>query len=116
MNQSWLPLARAMDKREAILNRRSQPARLNSTEAATLLGVCEAELAILANKKILSPLGSPSQNATKWWAREDIESITESRPALEKITRTLYSYRRTRNFRATKPESENSAVTQPQAA
>lgn len=105
-----------MDKREAILSRRFQPARLNSTETATLLGVSEADLAVLANKKVLVPLGSPSPNATKWWAKEDIESITQNRPLLDRITRTLYSYRRTRNFRATKPEFENSAVTEPQAA
>jgi hypothetical protein len=56
----------------ALLNSRRLPARLNSTEAALLLGFQEHDIPALLAAGLLRPLGKPAQNAPKYFAAVEI--------------------------------------------
>lgn len=52
----------------ALLNCRRLPGRLNTLEAALLLGFQEHDIALLVAAKLLVPLGKPAPNAPKYFA------------------------------------------------
>jgi hypothetical protein len=80
--------ATAADK-FAVLNCRRLPARLNSAEAALLLGVQEHDIAILIAAKLIAPLGKPAQNAPKYFAATEVLARAEDRDWLSKATSAL---------------------------
>jgi hypothetical protein len=51
-----------------LLNCRRLPGRLNTTEAAVLLGFQEHDIPVLIAGKLLTPLGRPAPNAPKYFA------------------------------------------------
>jgi hypothetical protein len=55
-------------ERLALLNCRRLPGRLNTSEAALLLGFQEHDIALLIAAKLLLPLGKPAPNAPKYFA------------------------------------------------
>src|SRR5260370_40164838 len=56
----------------ALLNCRRLPGRLNTSEAALLLGFQEHDIALLVAAKLLVPLGKPAPNAPKYLAAVQI--------------------------------------------
>ena len=52
----------------SLLNCRRLPGRLNTTEAAILLGFQEHDIPALTFAKLLAPLGKPATNAPKYFA------------------------------------------------
>src|ERR1043165_5163632 len=56
----------------ALLNCRRLPGRLNTSEAALLLGFQEHDIALLMAAKLLVPLGKPAPNAPKYFAAVEI--------------------------------------------
>jgi hypothetical protein len=73
----------------ALLNCRRLPGRLNSTEAAVILGFKEHDIPTLVAAKLLSPLGRPASNAPKYFASIDIQARAEDRDWLSQATRCL---------------------------
>src|SRR5207244_9073547 len=63
----------------ALLNCRRLPGRLNTSEAALLLGFQEHDIALLVTAKLLVPLGKPAPNAPEYFAAVQIaERASES--------------------------------------
>jgi hypothetical protein len=56
----------------ALLNCRRLPARLNTSEAALLLGFQEHDIAVLIAARLLAPLGKPAANSPKYFAAVEI--------------------------------------------
>jgi hypothetical protein len=73
----------------AVLNCRRLPARLNTTEAAILLGFGEHDIGPLITAKLLVPLGKPAQNSPKYFAAIDIVTRAEDRGWLSEATKTI---------------------------
>jgi len=84
----------------ALLNCRRLPARLNTSEAAVLLGVQEHDIAPLVAAKLLTPLGKPATNAPKYFASVEIIACAESSSWLSEATKTLAKHWRTKNHRS----------------
>ena len=102
----------------ALLNARRLPGRLNTTEAAVLLGFQEHDITALIGAGLLSPLGKPAHNAPKYFAAVDIIELSQDREWLSRATRALAKYWLVKNSRKTPraavakdTESEVSAVT-----
>src|SRR5438477_6435201 len=70
----------------ALLNSRRLPARLNSSEAALLLGFQEHDIPTLMAAGLLRPLGKPAQNAPKYFAAVEILARGEDRVWLTSAT------------------------------
>jgi len=83
----------------ALLNCRRLPARLNTCEAAILLGVQEHDITPLVAAKLLSPLGKPASNAPKYFAATEIVNRTIDSEWLAKATKALAKYWQLKNQR-----------------
>jgi hypothetical protein len=79
----------SLDNALALLNCRRLPARLNTSEAAVLLGVQEHDIAPLIAAKLLAPLGKPAPNAPKYFASVEIIQRMESTSWLSEATKIL---------------------------
>ena len=77
------------EQRLAVLNCRRLPGRLNTTEAAMLLGMQEHDIAPLIAARLLLPLGKPAQNAPKYFAAIDILARAENRDWLSEATKAI---------------------------
>ena len=75
-----------------LLNCRRLPARLNTTEAAVLLGFQEHDIPTLVAAKCLSPLGRPAPNAPKYFAAVEILAVGQDRDWLERATKALAKF------------------------
>jgi hypothetical protein len=75
--------------RLAVLNCRRLPGRVNTSEAALLLGLQEHDIAPLISAKLLEPLGKPAPNAPKYFASVEIVARAESPAWLSDATKTL---------------------------
>jgi hypothetical protein len=73
----------------ALLNCRRLPARLNSTEAALLLGFHDHDIAPLVAARLLIPLGKPAENAPKYFASVEIVERAGSPEWLSSATKAL---------------------------
>jgi hypothetical protein len=87
----------------ALLNCLRVPARLNTTEAAVLLGVQEHDIPTLVAAKMLSPLGKPAPNAPKYFAAIDVQECAQDRGWLDQATKALARHwlKKNRGKRAT---------------
>jgi len=83
----------------ALLNCRRLPGRLNTCEAALLLGVQEHDMAPLVTAKLIIPLGKPAQNAPKYFAAVEIIERANDSEWLTRATKTLAKYWQTKNGR-----------------
>jgi hypothetical protein len=72
-----------------VLNCRRLPGRLNTAEAALLLGFQEHDIALLIAAKLLVPLGKPARNAPKYFAAVEIVANAADSEWLAKATRRL---------------------------
>jgi hypothetical protein len=91
----------------ALLNCLHMPARLNTTEAAVLLGFQEHDIPVLVTAKLLSPLGKPAPNAPKYFAAVDVQDCARNREWLDQATKTLAKHWHRKN--QTKSRSECSS-------
>ena|SRR5882724_738606 len=73
----------------ALLNCRRLPGRLNTSEAALLLGFHEHDIAFLIAAKLLLPLGRPAPNAPKYFAAVDIAERASDSEWLSSATKQL---------------------------
>jgi hypothetical protein len=73
----------------ALLNCRRLPGRLNTLEAALLLGFQEHDISLLIAAKLLVPLGKPASNAPKYFAAVEIAERASSSEWLSSATRLL---------------------------
>jgi len=73
----------------ALLNCRRLPGRLNTSEAAVLLGFQEHDIALLVAGKLLVPLGKPAANAPKYFAAVEIAERAANTEWLSSATKVL---------------------------
>jgi hypothetical protein len=73
----------------ALLNCRRLPGRLNTSEAAVLLGFQEHDIAVLIAAKLLVPLGRPAPNAPKYFAAAEIAERASDLEWLSNATKQL---------------------------
>jgi hypothetical protein len=73
----------------AVLNCRRLPGRLNTLEAALLLGFQEHDIATLIAAKLLVPLGKPAPNSPKYFAAVEIAELASNTKWLSSATKVL---------------------------
>jgi hypothetical protein len=73
----------------AFLNCRRLPGRLNTSEAALLLGFQEHDIAFLIAAKLLAPLGKPAPNAPKYFAAAAIAERASDAKWLSNATKEV---------------------------
>jgi hypothetical protein len=83
----------------ALLNCRRLPGRLNSAEAALLLGFQEHDISTLVMTRLLAPLGKPASNAPKYFAAVEVEALARDREWLGQATKALAKYWVVKNHR-----------------
>jgi hypothetical protein len=66
------------------------PARLNSAQAAAILGIGAHDIAVLVHSKLLKPLGNPPKGSVKYFSSEEIMQKSQDTAWLAKATQTLY--------------------------
>jgi hypothetical protein len=79
------------------------PARLDALQAALLLGFQEYEIQVLMQLKLLKPLGSPAQNAHKYFSSAEILQLSTDRDWLDKATRSVARHWKERPRKHDKP-------------
>src|ERR1700722_17550698 len=80
-----------------LLNCRRLPGRLNTTEAAVLLGFQEHDITPLVAAKLLTPLGKPAPNAPKYFAAIEVKAFSEDRDWLDRATKAITSHWKRKN-------------------
>jgi hypothetical protein len=75
-----------------LLNLVRLPGRLNSQQAALVLGFAEHDLPILVAAKLLKPLGSPKSNAVKYFSATEVAKAAGDEKWLNRATRAIYNY------------------------
>ncbi len=85
-----------MEKRE-FLELRHLPARLDSHQAAWLLGFEPEHIPILTKSGLLRPLGRPAQNGPKYFSSATIQELARDPKWLGKASDTLVGYWQARN-------------------
>jgi hypothetical protein len=93
----------------ALLSCRRLPGRLNTSEAALLLGFQEHDITRLILAKILKPLGKPAPNAPKYFAAIEILAKTEDRNWLSEATRIIAKHWLRKNSARTLTSASRSA-------
>src|SRR5437773_7314358 len=73
----------------ALLSCRRLPGRLNTSEAALLLGCQEHDIAPLIAAKLLVPLGKPAPNAPKYFAAMEIAERASNAEWLSSATKVI---------------------------
>jgi len=76
------------------------PGRLNSPQAAALLGFLPHDIPVLVAKKLLRPLGKPLHSAPKYFAAIDIEKLAKDPAWLNKAAQTMSDHWKGRNASA----------------
>src|SRR5213592_1872145 len=79
----------------ALLNCRRLPGRLNTSEAALLLGFQEHDIAA----RLLIPLGKPAPNAPKYFAAVEVTTCAGDLEWLSNATKLIAKYWRRKNER-----------------
>ena len=73
------------------------PARLDTQQAAMILGFQEHDIPVLVSDGHLEPLGKPMQNMRKYFARVQIMELAESPSWLAKATKSIYQHWQCKN-------------------
>jgi hypothetical protein len=81
--------AASAQERFVVLNCRRLPGRLNTSEAALLLGFQEHDIAPLMAAKLLVPLGKPAPNAPKYFAAVEIAERASDSEWLSSATKQV---------------------------
>jgi len=75
-----------------LLNLRRLPARLTAEQAAPLVGCQVHDLPVLVKARLLKPLGTPRQQAVKYYSSADISKLAQDVAWLHKATKAIYAY------------------------
>ena len=94
----------------ALLNCRRLPARLNSTDAAVLLGVQDHDVSVLIRAKLLVPLGKPAVNAPKFFAAVEVAERASNPEWLSIATKVIAKHWRRKNRRCAVADGYNTAL------
>jgi hypothetical protein len=94
-----------------MLNCRRLPGRLNTSEAALLLGFQEHDIAVLVAAKLLVPLGKPALNAPKYFAAVEIAARASDSEWLSGATKQLTKHWLRKNQRKSKCRSSAAQFT-----
>lgn len=73
------------------------PARINTEQAACVIGCQPHDIPVLVSAALLKPLGDPEPNAVKYFCRDEITELCRDRRWLSKVTDTLYRHWRAKN-------------------
>src|SRR5260221_13440931 len=73
------------------------PGRLTTEEADWHLGFSPHDIPVLVAHKLLKPLGSPPQNATRYFAGPDLEKVRTDSKWLDRASATLIRHWRKKN-------------------
>jgi hypothetical protein len=76
---------------------RHLPARLTVIETSWYLGFSENDIPVLASHRLLKPVGSPTQNSTKYYALKDLKKLHEDLRWINRASVTLYHYWQLKN-------------------
>jgi hypothetical protein len=98
----------------ALLNCRRLPGRLNTSEAALLLGFQDHDIPVLVAARLIFPLGIPAANAPKYFSSVDVIANAENPEWLARATRALARHWLFKNSR--KQPGRVNRVTLPAAA
>jgi hypothetical protein len=79
------------------------PGRLTVAEAAWYLGFGEHDISVLVGHRLLTPLGNPAQNCTKYFASFELEKLRRDRKWNDRATALLTHHWRVINGRPAKP-------------
>ena len=82
-----------------LLNCRRLPGRLDSEQAAILLGFHEHDIGPLVSGGLIKPLGNPASNSPKYFASVVIEGLAADERWLDRATRALGKYWSDKNSR-----------------
>jgi hypothetical protein len=75
------------------------PARLDATQTAWFLGFEPQEIPMLVAAGLLTPLGHPARNSTKFFATETLEQFRRDEKWLSRASDAIRNYWRERNAR-----------------
>jgi len=87
----------------AVLNVRRLPGRLDSNQAASVLGFAAHDLSELVRRRLLKPVGRPEKNAVKYFAAADIEALAKDPVWISDATNAIYKHWKEKNRRKTRP-------------
>jgi hypothetical protein len=73
------------------------PARLDSRQVSAILGFQEHDIPVLVSAKLLKPLGKPASNSPKYFARLEIEGLTQDHKWLSIATQVIYDHWKKKN-------------------
>jgi hypothetical protein len=99
-------------ERERFLNLRNLPAQLSATETSHLLGCAPHDVPVLVAKGLLKPLGNPSANAVKYFARVTLLELCDDAKWIFRVRATINDYWRIKNAGRASVEYEASEQTQ----
>src|SRR5271156_3330766 len=75
-----------------LLSVRRLPGRINADQVAILLGFMPHDIPILVKAKMLKPLGSPAQQAVKYFAAAEIEKLAHEEAWPGGATKSTYNH------------------------
>jgi hypothetical protein len=87
-----------------VLNSTRLPARLTVSQTAAVLGFEDHNIPVLVKARLLTPLGKPAPNATKYFAAVSVTGLAQDPAWLAKATNALYSHWLDENSRRPKTE------------
>jgi hypothetical protein len=94
-------------ERKDFLNLRDKPARLTVDETAIYLGFAPHDVPVLVNRGLLKPLAGLPANATKYFARVELDELRSDRKWLTRATAAIHQFWRHKNDRKTKRWERN---------
>ena len=86
-----------------LLNMTRLPGSVNVAQTAAILGFQPHDIPILAARGFLTPLGNPTPNCEKFFARVRIVELAENEEWLSQTRAALYQHWRMKNARNYKP-------------
>jgi hypothetical protein len=95
---------------DGILNVRRIPARIDSRKTAAFLGFQEHDIPVLVSAEMLSPLGKPVQNSTKYFAGYEIEALAQNGKWLCKATQIVYDHWKIKNKSKVQRDSGSESI------
>lgn len=78
------------------------PARLNSEQAARILGFQPHDIPVLVAADLLDPLGKPADNAVKYFAAVKVLALCYEDKWLHKATDVVYGHWKAKNAQKSK--------------
>ncbi len=85
------------DAKAKFLACRHLPARLTVIETSWYLGFSENDIPVLASRRLLKPVGNPTQNSTKYFALKDLKKVHEDVRWINRATASLNQFWRLKN-------------------